>query len=171
LKNYGFIFKIKDPDDIDDLKNKRVRTAGELIKNQIKISTSDIIKNIKEKIDYFEEQLKKNYRTENSQVKEIISSKILTNNLKNFFTSNQLSQLMEETNPLSEITHKRKISSFGVGAVDRKKANLNIREINNSQYGRICPIETAEGKNAGLILSIAKDIKLNKNGFIESPFY
>lgn len=78
---------------------------------------------------------------------------------------------MEETNPLSEITHKRKISSFGVGAIDRKKANLNIREIHPSHYGRICPIETTEGKNAGLILSLAKDVRLNKYGFIESPFY
>lgn len=78
---------------------------------------------------------------------------------------------MEETNPLSEITHKRKISSFGIGAIERKKANLNIREIHKSQYGKICPIETTEGKNAGLILSIAKDIHINKNGFIESPFY
>ena len=78
---------------------------------------------------------------------------------------------MEETNPLSEITHKRKISSFGIGAIDRKKANLNIREINISQYGKTCPIETTEGKNAGLILSLAKDTFINKHGFVESPFY
>lgn len=78
---------------------------------------------------------------------------------------------MEETNPLSEITHKRKISCFGVGAIDRKKANLNIREIHPSHFGRICPIETAEGKNAGLILSLAKDVRLDKNGFLETPFY
>jgi DNA-directed RNA polymerase subunit beta len=95
----------------------------------------------------------------------------MTNCFKKFFVGNQLSQLMEETNPLSEITHKRKISSFGIGAIDRKKANINIREIQTSQYGKICPIETTEGKNAGLILSLAKDTKINKDGFIESPFY
>lgn len=78
---------------------------------------------------------------------------------------------MEETNPLSEITHKRKISSFGIGAIDRKKANINIREINTSQYGKICPIETTEGKNAGLILSLSNDTNINKYGFIESPYY
>lgn len=78
---------------------------------------------------------------------------------------------MEETNPLAEITHKRKLSCFGIGAIDRKKANLNIREIHPSHFGRICPIETAEGKNAGLILSLTKDIRLNKKGFLETPFY
>lgn len=95
----------------------------------------------------------------------------MTNFLRKFFIGNQLSQLMEETNPLSEITHKRKISSFGIGAIDRKKANLNIREIHTSQFGKICPIETTEGKNAGLILSLAKDSNINKHGFIETPFY
>lgn len=78
---------------------------------------------------------------------------------------------MEETNPLAEVTHKRKISSFGIGAIERKKANLNIREVNTSQYGKVCPIETTEGKNAGLILSLTKGTSINKYGFIESPFY
>ena len=79
--------------------------------------------------------------------------------------------MMEETNPLAEITQKRKISSFGVGALDKNKTNLNVREIHPSQFGRICPIETTEGKNAGLILSLAKNTKINKNGFLETPFY
>lgn len=95
----------------------------------------------------------------------------LTRTINKFFTSNQLSQLMEETNSLAEITHKRKINSFGTGGIDRKKANLNVREIHPSQYGRICPIETTEGKNAGLILSLAQEIRINKYGFIESPYY
>ncbi len=77
---------------------------------------------------------------------------------------------MEETNPLSELSHKRKISSFGVGALDKKNAGLNIREINPSHFGRICPIETSEGKNAGLILSLAQNTKLNKYGFLQAPF-
>lgn len=78
---------------------------------------------------------------------------------------------MEETNPLTEVTHKRKISSFGIGALDKKNANLEVREIHPSHYGRICPIETAEGKNAGLIWSLAKEAIINKKGFIETPFY
>lgn len=78
---------------------------------------------------------------------------------------------MDDTNPLSEITHKRKLSCFGIGAIDRKRANLSVREIDTSHFGKVCPIETSEGKNAGLILSLAKDINLNKHGFIETPFY
>lgn len=130
---------------------------------------NEILKNIKEKLEQIEERFSKNKLEIN--ITELINSQKLTSCLKKFFTGNQLSQLMEETNALSEITHKRKISSFGIGAIDKKKANLNIREIHPSQFGRICPIETTEGKNAGLILSLAKDIKINKYGFIETPFY
>jgi DNA-directed RNA polymerase subunit beta len=139
------------------------------MKNQIKISITEVVKNIKEKIEYVEEKLAR--ESTNININEIINQYTLTNMMKKFFTSNQLSQIMEETNPLAEITHKRKISSFGVGAIDRKKAKIKVREIHPSHYGRICPIETTEGKNAGLILSLAKDIRLNKHGFIESPFY
>lgn len=126
-------------------------------------------KNIKEKIDFIEEKISKKKNAIN--IMEIINHYLFSNMIKKFFISNQLSQLMEETNPLSEITHKRKISSFGVGAIDRKKAKLKVREIHPSQYGKICPIETSEGKNAGLILSLAKDTRLDKYGFIETPFY
>nr|YP_009145448.1 RNA polymerase beta subunit [Monomorphina parapyrum]AKL78921.1 RNA polymerase beta subunit [Monomorphina parapyrum] len=156
-------------DDIDDLKNKRIRQCGELMQNQLKANLTEITKSIKEKIEDLEKKIKDGKIEINTN--EFINYYILTNSFKKFFTSNQLSQLMEETNPLAEITHKRKISSFGIGAIDRKKANLNIREIHPSQYGRICPIETTEGKNAGLILSLAKDTRINRHGFIESPFY
>lgn len=139
------------------------------MQNQIKFTINEFKKNIKTKLDQIEEKITK--ETYTIKINQIINQNIITNTLKKFFTSNQLSQLMEETNSLSEITHKRKISSFGIGAIDRKKANLNIREIHPSQYGRICPIETTEGKNAGLILSLAQDIIINKHGFIESPFY
>lgn len=142
---------------------------GELMQNQLKLITREIVKNVKEKVEYAEEKLLKYHK--NFAVKELISHYTITNGLKRFFTSNQLSQIMEETNPLAEITQKRKISSFGVGAIDKKKAKIKIREIHNSHYGRICPIETTEGKNAGLILSLAKDAKVNKYGFIETPFY
>ena len=139
------------------------------MQNQLKLTTKDIIKNIKDKIEYTEEKLVKEHK--NFTIKELISHYTITNILKRFFTSNQLSQIMEETNPLAEITQKRKISSFGVGAIDKKKAKIKLREIHNSHYGRICPIETTEGKNTGLILSLAKDAKVNGYGFIETPFY
>jgi DNA-directed RNA polymerase subunit beta len=139
------------------------------MQNQLKANLNEITKTIKEKVEDLEKKLKD--ETKDININEFINYYVLTNSFKRFFTSNQLSQLMEETNPLAEITHKRKISSFGIGAIDRKKANLNIREIHPSQYGRICPIETTEGKNAGLILSLAKDVRINKYGFIESPFF
>ena len=101
----------------------------------------------------------------------MIDNNLITKELKNFFTGNQLSQITEEINPLSEITHKRKLSCFGIGAIDRKKANLNIREIHTSHFGRVCPIETSEGKNAGLILSLAKDTDVDRQGFITTPFF
>lgn len=151
------------------MKNKRIRSTGELLQNQLKTVTSEIIKNIKLRLEKIEEKL----QTEkgNMKINQVMNIYTLSRNIKKFFTSNQLSQLMEETNSLSEITHKRKINSFGTGGIDRKKANLNVRRIHPSQYGRICPIETTEGKNAGLILSLAQDININKYGFIESPYY
>lgn len=100
-----------------------------------------------------------------------IKSKLFTNLIKRFFLNNQLSQILEDINPLAEISHKRKICSFGIGAIDRNRASLKVREIHSSHFGRICPIETTEGKNAGLILSFAKDIRINNLGFIETPFY
>lgn len=135
----------------------------------MKLIVRDLLENIKQKIETFEEKKKKN--TKIIKVNKIINTHTVTNEIKRFFTSNQLSQLMDEINPLSEITHKRKVSAFGIGAVDKKKANLNIREIHPSHFGRICPIETAEGKNAGLILSLAKNVYINKYGMIKSPFY
>jgi len=156
-------------DNIDDLKNKRIRTASELIKNQIKLVSNNLIKITKQKIENIEIKIEK--KGASIILNEIIGNDIITKELKSFFKQNQLSQIMEETNALSEITHKRKVSAFGIGAIDRKKANLNVREIHPSHFGRLCPIETSEGKNAGLILSLAKDIRLNKYGFIETPFY
>lgn len=160
---------IKGIDNIDDLKNKRIRTPSEMLKNQLKIICNDLLKITKENIEHSENKFKNS--KENFNFSEIINANIMTKGMKKFFATNQLSQIMEETNPLSEITHKRKISSFGLGAVDRKRTNMNIREIHPSHFGRICPIETSEGKNAGLVLSLAKDIKLNKYGFIETPFF
>lgn len=151
------------------MRNKRIRTPSELIKNQVKITTQIIIKNLKERIEQAEIKIEKGNK--NINIYEILNNNLFTKEVRNFFTLNQLSQILEETNALSEITHKRKASCFGIGAIDRKQANIKVREIHPSHFGRICPIETSEGKNAGLILSFAKDIQLNKQGFIEAPFY
>lgn len=151
------------------MKHKRIRTPSELIENHIKNILIEFLKNTKERIEQVEIKIERGKKQINPY--EILNNTIMTKGLKKFFTSNQLSQIMEETNPLGEITHKRKLSCFGIGAIDRKKANLNIRELHPSHFGRICPIETAEGKNAGLILSLTKDIRLNKKGFLETPFY
>ena len=142
------------------------------MQNQLKKIIYELEENIKNKFEEIEEKLqKKKKKINKTNIIQIISPYTITNNLRSFFATNPLSQLLDEINSLAEITHKRKISSFGVGALDKKKANLNIREIHPSQYSRICPIETSEGKNAGLILSLAKDVQINKYGFIESPFY
>lgn len=159
-------------DDIDDLKNKRIRGSGELLVNHINLNSSDVVKPLKSRLDQLSEKIRnnKNFLT-SLDTSDILESKLFTNLVKKFFLNNQLSQILEDINPLAEVSHKRKVCSFGVGAIDRNRASLKIREIHPSHFGRICPIETTEGKNAGLILSFAKDIQLNENGFIETPFY
>lgn len=157
---------------IDDLTNKIIRSNGDLLALQISFVMEEIKKNFIEKLELLNEKLNSNnsYKFE-FQINEIFNNTLLTNKVKTFFTSSQISQILEETNPLSELTHKRKISSFGIGGTEKKTNNLSIREIHPSHYGRICPIETSEGKNAGLILTFAKETRINKLGFIESPFY
>lgn len=170
-----FMLKIKNgkknTDDVDNLKNKRIRNSGELIAHQIKSSIFELIKDIKDNLKTIEEKIKKRKVYKKININEIINNQILTNIITRFFTSNPLSQIMDETNALAEITQKRKISSFGVGAIDKKRTNLNMREINISYFGRICPIETTEGKNAGLILSLSKETRTNSEGFLQTPVY
>ena len=160
----------KNIDEVDSLKNKKIRNSGELLRNQIKNSIYELIKDIKDNLKSTEEKIKKS-KNRKINLNEIINNQILTNIILRFFINNPLSQIMEETNALAEITQKRKISSFGVGAIDKKKTNLDMREIHMSYFGRICPIETTEGKNAGLILSLAKETRINKDGFLETPVY
>nr|NP_074962.1 RNA polymerase beta subunit [Euglena longa]P27059.2 RecName: Full=DNA-directed RNA polymerase subunit beta; AltName: Full=PEP; AltName: Full=Plastid-encoded RNA polymerase subunit beta; Short=RNA polymerase subunit beta [Euglena longa]CAC24573.1 RNA polymerase subunit [Euglena longa] len=180
---FNYMIKIKNinikSNKIDDLKNKIVLSVGELMQNKFNNIIKDIYTKIIEKINKFE-QKKKQEEKYNKEKKEekikinktyFINSKNLTDNIKKFITTNPLSQLLNDLNPLSELTHKRKISTLGIGGIEKNKASTKIREIHNSHYGRICPIETSEGKNAGLVLSLAKDIRINKHGFIESPFY
>lgn len=137
-----------------------------MLKNEFKKIIFDIEKKIKKKVNENRKKIIKYH-----DPKKLIPSSTVNSHLRKFFNTNPLSQLLDEINSLAEITHKRKLSSFGVGALDKKKANLNVREIHPSQFGRLCPIETAEGKNAGLVLSLAKDVELDKYGFIGSPLY
>lgn len=118
--------------------------------------------------DLIQKKSLKNYRF---FAKKIISSKPITNSIKRFLGENQLVQLMDETNCLSEVTQKRKICSFGPGGLDNKRASVSVREIHPSHFGRICPIETPEGQNAGLVNSLAIQARVNQYGFIETPFY
>nr|YP_009538724.1 RNA polymerase beta subunit [Lepocinclis ovum]AYQ93716.1 RNA polymerase beta subunit [Lepocinclis ovum] len=154
-------------DDIDNLKNKKIKLVGEIIENQILLTLKELIENIKEKFSKLKGKInKKNTRT--NFVREIISTRIISSVVRSFFNSNQLCQIIEEINPLSEITHKRKVTSI---SNTKQKLNMQIREINETHYRKICPVETVEGKNAGLIWSLAKEARINKYGFIETSFY
>lgn len=156
-------------DDIDDLKNKRIRLIGEIINNEINRSMNELKKNIRKKLVKLETKIVK--KKEKISLMSIFNTKILIIPIKRFFNSNGLSQIAEETNPIAEITHKRKVTFLVTGGQSKKTSNLEIREIHPSHYGKICPIETTEGKNAGLVWSLAKEARINKHGFIETPFF
>lgn len=156
-------------DDIDDLKNKRIKLIGEIINNEIKISINELKRTINKKLIKLEVQINKKQKKLN--LKGIINSKLLTMPIKKFFNSSPLSQIAEETNPIAEITHKRKVSFLVSNTQTKKTSNLQIREIHPSHFGKICPIETTEGKNAGLVWSLAKETRINKYGFLETPFF
>lgn len=151
-------------DDIDHLKNRRVRCSGELIGNQFSIGLIGLERLAKRERHFKEFQ---NF----DKIKQILNTKPINGALKEFFNSSQLSQFMDQTNPLAEITHKRRLSSLGPGGITRETAGMQIRGIHPSHYGRICPIETPEGPNAGLVNSLTTYSKINKNGFLETPFY
>ncbi len=157
-------------DDIDDLKNRRVRTAGELIQNQIRIGMTRLERIVREKL--VKESSKGEWeKIQTLTPKAFINPKPLIGSLREFFGSSQLSQYMDQTNPLAEITHKRRISSLGPGGLSKDRAGLAVREIHPSHYGRICPIETPEGGNAGLVSSLTTYARINNEGFLECPFY
>ena len=149
-------------DDIDHLGNRRVRSVGELVENQFRTGLVRMERAIKERMGSVPE--------EKLVPKELINAKPLTSILKEFFGSSQLSQFMDQTNPLSEITHKRRLSALGPGGLTRERAGFEVRDVHPTHYGRICPIETPEGPNIGLINSLATYAKVNKYGFIESPY-
>ena len=155
---------LKNIDDIDHLKNRRVRTSGELLQIQFGIGLLRLEKNIREKINGKLIFLK-------NTLKNFISTKPLNGALREFFGTNPLSQFMDQINPLAEITHKRRLTSLGPGGISRDTATLEIRGIHPTHYGRICPIETPEGKNTGLVNSITTYARINNDGLIETPFY
>ena len=151
-------------DDIDHLKNRRVRCSGELIANQFSVGLMGL-----ERLAKRERQVSELQNLD--RIKKILNTKPINGTLKEFFNSSQLSQFMDQTNPLAEITHKRRLSSLGPGGITRETAGMKIRGIHPSHYGRICPIETPEGPNAGLVNSLTTYSRINHNGFLETPFY
>jgi len=151
----------EDTDDIDHLGNRRVRSVGELVENQFRVGLVRMERAIKEKMSSVE--------IDTVMPQDLINSKPIAASLKNFGTS-QLSQFMDQTNPLAEITHKRRVSALGPGGLTRERAGFEVRDVHPTHYGRICPIETPEGPNIGLINSLATYSKVNRYGFIESPY-
>jgi DNA-directed RNA polymerase subunit beta len=152
-----------DVDDIDHLGNRRVRSVGELVQNQFRIGLLRMERTVKEKMSTFLE-------IESAMPQDLINAKPITTSLKDFFATSQLSQFMDQTNPLSEITHKRRVSALGPGGLTRERAGFEVRDVHPTHYGRICPIETPEGPNIGLINSLATYCRVNKFGYIESPY-
>lgn len=152
-------------DDIDNLGNRRIKSLAELLSYHFRLALLKIEKNIKQKINDL--SIKKYTRI---NLQNIFNSKIITLTMKEFFTSSQLSQFMDQTNPLSEITHKRRISALGPGGITRDRAGFEVRDIHPSHYGRMCPVETPEGPNIGLINSLAIYAKVNEYGFLVTPY-
>ncbi len=156
-------FDIGETDDIDHLGNRRVRSVGELLQNQVRIGLNRLERIIRERMTICDI----NSLTPNT----LVNPKPIIASIREFFGSSQLSQFMDQTNPLAELTHKRRVSALGPGGLSRDRAGFAVRDIHPSHYGRICPIETPEGPNAGLIGVLATHARINSYGFIETPFY
>ena len=150
------------PDDIDHLGNRRVRSVGELLQNQIRVGLAELEKTARERMAIIE--------LENLLPHNLINAKPVVSAIKDFFGRSQLSQFMDQTNPLSELTHKRRLSALGPGGLSRDRAGFEVRDVHYSHYGRICPIETPEGPNIGLISSLSTYARINQFGFIETPY-
>jgi DNA-directed RNA polymerase subunit beta len=163
----GFVLKLRrnpqDVDDIDHLGNRRVRSVGELLENQFRIGLVRMERAIKEKMSVYQEMA-------TAMPHDLINAKPVMASIREFFGSSQLSQFMDQTNPLSEITHKRRLSALGPGGLSRERAGFEVRDVHPTHYGRICPIETPEGPNIGLISSLSTFARINEFGFIESPY-
>ncbi|MEK9932455.1 MAG: DNA-directed RNA polymerase subunit beta [Methylophilaceae bacterium] len=149
-------------DDIDHLGNRRIRSVGELVENQFRTGLVRVERAVKERLGQAE--------ADNLMPHDLINSKPISSAIREFFGSSQLSQFMDQTNPLSEITHKRRVSALGPGGLTRERAGFEVRDVHSTHYGRVCPIETPEGPNIGLINSLALYARTNKYGFLETPY-
>ena len=161
-----YLVRLKDEqgkvDDIDHLGNRRVRTVGELVENQYRIGLVRMERAIRERMTLQE--------VETLMPHDLVNPKPITSAIKEFFGTSQLSQFMDQTNPLSEVTHKRRLSALGPGGLSRERAGFEVRDVHPTHYGRICPVETPEGPNIGLIVSLAAYARVNQFGFIETPY-
>lgn len=161
-----YLVRLKDVqgpiDDIDHLGNRRVRTVGELVENQYRMGLVRMERAIRERMSLQE--------VETLMPHDLINPKPITAAIKEFFGTSQLSQFMDQTNPLSEVTHKRRLSALGPGGLSRERAGFEVRDVHPTHYGRICPVETPEGPNIGLIVSLAAYARINEFGFIETPY-
>jgi DNA-directed RNA polymerase subunit beta len=167
LRTVEYLLKLKEGvegviDDIDHLGNRRVRSVGELLENQFRIGLVRMERAVKERMSLQE--------TESMMLHDIVNAKPVAAAINEFFGGSQLSQFMDQTNPLSEVTHKRRLSALGPGGLTREWAGFDVRDVHSSHYGRICPIETPEGPNIGLIASLATFATINNFGFIETPY-
>ncbi len=167
IASFSYLVNLKEDelakfDDVDNLANRRIKHVGELVQNQFRIGLTRIQKNVLEKITSVD--------AEKMTPKNLINIKPLTSSIREFFLSSQLSQFMDQTNPQSELSNKRRISALGPGGLSRNFAGTDVRDVNSSHYGRICPIETPEGPNVGLINNLALYASVNQHGFIETPY-
>ena len=149
-------------DDIDHLGNRRVRTIGELLENQIRVGLARMERTVREKMGILD--------LENIMPRNLINAKPITTAIGDFFGRSQLSQFLDQVNPLSELTHKRRLSALGPGGLNRERAGFEVRDVHHTHYGRVCPIETPEGPNIGLISSLSTYARVNEFGFIETPY-
>ncbi|MFA5275510.1 MAG: DNA-directed RNA polymerase subunit beta [Candidatus Omnitrophota bacterium] len=167
IKVIEYLIKLKEGvgkiDDIDHLGNRRIKTVGELVQNQVRIGLSRVERSIRERLSILGE-------FDNLNVHYLINSKLLSNQIRDFFGRSQLSQFMDQVNPLAEMTHKRRLSALGPGGLSRERAGFEVRDIHPSHYGRVCPIETPEGPNIGLIASLSCYARVNKLGLLETPY-
>ncbi|MCD6328590.1 DNA-directed RNA polymerase subunit beta [bacterium] len=166
IDTIGYLFKLKagegEIDDIDHLGNRRVRRVGELLENQFRLGLTRLERLIREKIN--------SQDVDELTPQELVNSKVVSGVIKEFFGGSQLSQFLEQTNPLGELTHKRRLSALGPGGLTRERATFEVRDVHTTHYGRICPIETPEGPNIGLLASLTIFARINERGFIETPY-
>ncbi|MHB8962013.1 MAG: DNA-directed RNA polymerase subunit beta, partial [Saccharofermentanales bacterium] len=159
----GIEHGIGQTDDIDHLGNRRIRSVGELLQNQIRVGFARMERVVRERMGTISDM-------ETITPQQLVNTRPVSAAVKEFFGSSQLSQFMDQPNPLAELTHKRRLSALGPGGLSRERANFEVRDVHSSHYGRMCPIETPEGPNIGLINSLATYAKINKYGFIETPY-